>query len=279
MLDPWNRRASPAKYLKKLLYWLLAERLTLENATAVVFTSQEESVLARRYFPVHRWKELVVGNGVSEPPLLANDHKASFRLLHAIPEGKKVMLFLSRVHPKKGIEILLRAFASLPSMHAQTMLVIAGNGDKGYIDSLVRLTRALGLADFVRWVGPLYDERKWEAFSVADLFVLPSHQENFGIVVAEALAMGKPVCTTTSVNIHSLIEDYSAGIICRDTERDLTAALVKWDGMSSKEIASLRLNARRCFEEQFRVGDAADLLVQAMQRAVAQAGNAKGRFH
>jgi glycosyltransferase involved in cell wall biosynthesis len=275
MLDPWNRRASPAKYVKKLLYWIVAEHLTLEHAVAVLFTSQEESILARSYFPWHRWKELVVGNGVSEPPVLASDHKTKFRLAHSIPEGKKVMLFLSRIHPKKGIEILLKAFASLPSTRAHTILVIAGDGDEGYIDSLKRLSHTLGLDEVVRWVGPLYNEQKWEAFSVADLFVLPSHQENFGIVVAEALAMGKPICTTTGVNIHRYIEDYDAGIICGDNEHDLKAALSRWEGITSSEAADLGRNARRCFDEQFRVARASDVLIEAMQKAVADARGAR----
>ena len=268
MLDPWNRRAAPAKYVKKLLYWLVAERFTMEKATAVVFTSLEESKLAKHYFPIANWNELVVGNGIAEPPHLPTDHRERFRAELSIPEGKRLLLFLSRIHPKKGLDQLLLAFSRLPSLRERAVLVIVGDGDKAYVDSLKRMSADLRIDESVRWAGPLYDERKWVAFSSAELFVLPSHQENFGIAIAESLSMGTPVCTTTGVNTYPLVESYRAGLVCRDNKLALVNALRIWQSMSADKIRTYRENARRCFEEELGVDRASQRLLDAIETAV-----------
>jgi glycosyltransferase involved in cell wall biosynthesis len=273
MLDPWNRRANPIKYVKKFLYWLLAERAMLEHAKRVLFTSKEESILARRYFPAAKWRDLVVGNGIAEPPTLNEGHEDRFREKHSILAHQGILLFLSRIHPKKGIDVLLRTFASMDRLRTENVLVIAGTGEEAHVQSLKELTSSLGLDESVRWVGPLYEQSKWEAFSAADLFVLPSHQENFGIAVAEALAVGTPVCTTTGVNIYKLIEQYEAGIVCRDNETDLRTALEYWQGLTARQLSDLKSNARRCFEEQFRVAAASNRLLAAITAAIQADGS------
>jgi len=107
----------------------------------------------------------------------------------------RVVLFLSRIHPKKGIENLLQAWAGLDT--TGWVLRIAGPGEDGYLDSMRRLAQRLGLAGRVEFPGAVSGEQKRAAYCAADVFVLPSHSENFGVVVAEALAHGLPVITTT----------------------------------------------------------------------------------
>jgi glycosyltransferase involved in cell wall biosynthesis len=276
MLDPWNRRAAPLKYLKKLSYWLAAERWTLEHAAALVFTSDEECVLARRYFPSAHWQEVVVGNGISEPPVPAHGAAARFRIAHDIPPEKRILLYLGRIHPKKGIDVLLRAFASLPEAREKFILVIAGGGDAAYVKSLKASSAQLGIAQAIRWAGPLYDEDKWQAFSAADLFVLPSHQENFGIALVESLAAATPVCTTTGVNIHRQLERCNAGIVCRDSEQGVASALAQWLALGDREQANLRANARQCFEDHFRVDVASRKLIGAIEDAISPNRRVKG---
>ena len=278
MLDPWNRRAHPFKYIKKLMYWLAAERSTLENASGLVFTSAEEAVLAQRYFPSSNWSQIVVGNGIAEPPPVSEAEVAAFREVYRIAPDEKVMLFLSRIHPKKGIDLLLRAFAR-PSLYSRFVLVIAGTGEEAHVLALKNLARELRVEERVRWVGHLEGQAKWSAFRAADLFVLPSHQENFGIAVAEALAAGTPVCTTTSVNTHTFISQYRAGLVCRDEESDLARALERWQNLGHEEVLEVRRRARRCFEQNFRVDVASGRLLEAILQSTKRGSIEGGALH
>lgn len=268
MLDPWSRRATPVKYIKKLLYWIFFERQTARNANAVVFTTPDEAVLARRYFPMWSWRELVVGNGIAEPPPRPQDAAAAFRSNLSIPGERRIVLFLSRIHPKKGIDLLLHAFADSSVLRQDCQLVIAGDGERAHVDEVHALARRLGLDQSVSLPGALYGHSKWQAFYACDVFALPSHQENFGIAVVEAMAAGAPIITTTAVNIHSTVDAYGAGIICRDDKDDVRTALERWHGLDMNALTSMRRNARRCYEEQYRIDVASHKLLSAMQTAI-----------
>jgi glycosyltransferase involved in cell wall biosynthesis len=268
MLDPWSRRAHPAKYLKKFVYWSVFEQHTLRRAAAVCFTAEEESALAHRYFPFGRWHDFVVGAGVEYPPDL--DGGAIGRLRSRFPslDGKKVWLFLSRLHPKKALDVLLHSFARVAGDNPNVHLLIVGPGDVRYVQRLVALSRELGIESQTTFTGPLYGEDKWCAYRLAELFLLPSHQENFGIVVAEALALGIPVCISDKVNIWREVQESGAGLICRDTVDDLTRCLKRWHDMSPEEKKSMRKRARESFAAHFHVSCAADRLFSKLQQLV-----------
>jgi glycosyltransferase involved in cell wall biosynthesis len=267
MLDPWNRRAHPFKYVKKFLYWLIAERSTMEQAQHLVFTSEAEAVLARDYFPTARWDPLVVGNGIAPPPPVPQEAVDEFRARYQVAAGQRVLLFLGRIHPKKGIELLVNAFSKLPPDSGH-VVVIAGDGESGYVAALKQLAEAKGIAHAIRWTGPLYGAHKWAAFTAAELFVLPSHQENFGIAVVEALAAGTPVCTTTAVNIHATVTQYNAGLICHDDEVALASALKRWQTLTAAEISDYRTRALRCYRNEFQVSTPSSRLLTAITKAV-----------
>src|SRR6185436_14152308 len=124
----------------------------------------------------------------------------------AVSDDRRLVLFLSRLHPKKGVPLLLEAFAGLPSYRRSWTLVVAGGDERGHLTELRALASRLGVDNDVIWTGPLAGEAKRDAYAAAELFVLPSLDDNFGIVVAEALGAGVPVITTHATPWAELIE-------------------------------------------------------------------------
>jgi glycosyltransferase involved in cell wall biosynthesis len=129
--------------------------------------------------------------------------------------------------------------------------VIAGPDKVGWQHELQALAARLGVADRISWTGSLAGTLKWGAFSASEVFVLPSHQENFGIVVAEAMACSLPVIVSNKVNIWREIVNFDAGLVGDDTMEGTQASLARWSALTSAEIAAFRLRSKRCFEEMF----------------------------
>ena len=260
MLDPWSRRAHPFKYVKKFLYWLCVERRTLSRAAALIFTSDEEARLAPHFFPSANWTAKIVGNGVADPPDVSAQDVAAFRSDHGIPPDRVVWLFMSRLHSKKGLEDLIDSLSAVMAWPTPPIMVIAGGGKEEYVNQLKGRCNTLGLQKDVIWTGPIYSTAKWAAFRSAELFILPSHQENFGIVVAEALSVGLPVCTTKQVNIWSIVKNEKAGLICEDNRTSLTSALCAWRKLTIAERGEFGKNALRCYESHFKISSVAGRL-------------------
>jgi glycosyltransferase involved in cell wall biosynthesis len=183
MLSAWALRSGR---LKKRAAWLAYQRRDLATATSFHATSQQEADEIRS--SGLKQPIAVIPNGIvfprNEPP-------------RAERNGERRMLFLSRVHPKKGLVNLLRAWHATAPDDAWR-LVIAGPDDGGHRAELEQEVANLRLARHVSFLGEIDDESKWSLYSQADVFVLPSFSENFGLVVAEALAAGTPVITTTA---------------------------------------------------------------------------------
>ena len=206
MMDPWFKHAYPLKHLKKWLYWPWADYRVLRDAVAVLFTSEEECVLARKSFWLYQAKEAVVAYGTSAPPQDAERLREQFLAAHPALRGKRILVFLSRIHEKKGCDLLVEAFSRVAGLDARLHLLMAGPDQTNLIPQLQAQAKAFGIADRVSWPGMLQGEMKWGAFYASEVYVLPSHQENFGIAVAEALACGLPVLISDKVNIWREIE-------------------------------------------------------------------------
>ena len=151
------------------------------------------------------------------------------RFLNRFPalRGHPLLLFLSRIDPKKGLELLLPAFAQLHAAFPEARLVIAGNGEEGYTETLQRMARALGVAEQVVWTGYLAGEEKLAALAAAEFFVLPSYSENFGIAVVEAMAAGLPVVISDQVGIHHEVSQAGAGRVVPCNSDALADALAE----------------------------------------------------
>jgi glycosyltransferase involved in cell wall biosynthesis len=251
MLDPWFKRTYPLKHLKKWAYWPWADYRVLRDARAVLFITEQERLLARQSFWLYEATERVVGYGTSAPPGDAEQQRELFLSRFPQLRGQRFLLFLSRIHPKKGVDMLLEAFAAVASSDPRLQLVIAGPDQVDWQDQLQQQAAALGLADRITWPGLLSGHLKWGAFHAAELFCLPSHQENFGIVVAEALACGLPVALAEPVNIASEVAAAAAGLVHSVTAVGTTGALRQWLALPAGEKAQMGKRRLQLFQERF----------------------------
>jgi glycosyltransferase involved in cell wall biosynthesis len=262
MLDPWFKRTFPLKHLKKWLYWPWAEYRVLRDATAVIFTSEEEHLQARKSFWLYRARQKVSSLGVEAPPILPNA-KSEFVSRYPQLQHTRNFLFLGRLHPKKGCNILLDAFAQLNS-HEPTSLIMAGPDQIGWEDELRRQAARLNVTNRVVFTGMLQGAMKQGAFASADAFILPSHQENFGISVVAAFAAGVPVLISNRVNIWREIDSDRAGYAESDDLAGTTRLLQGWIDTPPPERETMRQNARNCFAQRFEIDRAVDSLLQVM---------------
>jgi glycosyltransferase involved in cell wall biosynthesis len=234
----------------------------------VLFTSEEERKLARESFSLYTCKEVVLNYGTAAPAIDLESARQDF--FEAFPKlrGQRFFLFLGRLHEKKGCDLLIEAFAALRNSSDASSpmhLVLAGPcADEKYLRHLKQLAAAANIDDSITFTGMLSGSRKWGAFSVAEAFVLPSHQENFGIAVVEALACGTPVLISNQVNIWREIEADRAGYVEQDDLTGTTALLKLWLETPSDVRAAMKENARTCFARRFEIERATDSLLKVL---------------
>lgn len=266
MMDPWFRTAYPTKHLAKQIYWWLWQGRVLSKAKAVLFTAEDEQKLAKGEFLGHAYKGQVIAYGASSADIdeTANGPSA-FRA--AVPSLglSPYLLFISRIHPKKGVDILIEAFSAISADQPDLHLVVAGPDQSGLVAGLSERAIELGIASRVHFPGMLTGAAKWGAFIGAEAFVLPSHQENFGIVVAEALGVGCPTIITDKINIWREIEREGAGIISSDTVEGFTAALKKWACLDQGSRQKLVTGSKLCYQDNFLPETAANALAAKLK--------------
>jgi glycosyltransferase involved in cell wall biosynthesis len=263
MLDPWFKRRFPLKHAKKWLYWPWADYRVLRDARAVLFTCEEEKLLAPVSFALYRAHPVVTGLGTSIPAQDAN--AADFLARYPELRGKRLLLFMGRLHPKKGCDLLLEAFAATLAEDPAWRLIFAGPDEVQWQSALAERAVALGIANRIVWTGMLRDAQKWGALAAAEVFALPSHQENFGIAVAEALACGVPVLISRAVNIWREIEAAHAGLVAPDTLEGTISLLHQWLQLPQLERDAMRRHARRCFQQHFDIEQSAARLLETIE--------------
>jgi len=265
MLDPWFKRTYPLKHLKKWLYWPWAEYRVLRDAAGVLFTCEEERQLARQSFWLYRAREHVVAFGTSQPPQDGERLREAFLATHRQLRGKRIVLFLGRIHEKKGCDLLVQAFANVAKADPALQLVMAGPDQSGWVGALQQMAGRAGVADRITWPGMLQGDVKWGAFHASEVFALPSHQENFGIAVAEALGCGLPVLISDKVNIWREVKADQAGLVEPDTLEGTQRALAAWLELSSEARTLYRLRARQAFQRRFTAEAMAESLLAVLR--------------
>lgn len=266
MLDPWFQEA-PERRLKSIrnsVYWRLVERRVVETADAILFTSGEEMRRARTSFPGYRPRmERVVGFGTAEPPKITSLGAGYPHSELPIPGREGYLLYLGRIHEKKGVGMLLEAYAGLREASLPSLLVAGPGWDSAYGRSLLdAIDRDAFLKAKVHPEGMLSGDRKWQALMGCEAFVLPSHHENFGVAVAEALSCGRPVLLSDKVNIHREIVDSGAGLSADDSVQGVASLLTRWNAMDASCRGRMSRAALQVHKELFRMSLCAERFLE-----------------
>src|SRR5213080_2940255 len=212
--------------LLKRMYHTIWGRRLLEGASAVIVTSKQEGEELADGGIAHS-KVLLRRNGVEVPASWPT--RGTFRKAHGISPEEKLILFLGRLSAKKSPDLLLRAFAELSGRTAgiPMTLIFAGPDESGEKAKLSELASQLGVRTKIQFVGAVFGEAKWAAYRDADVFVLPSQNENFGNTAAEAVAAGTPVIVTEQCGIAPLLAD-EAGLVVKHEVQDLAKVLTRF---------------------------------------------------
>ena len=254
MLDPWALRQS--RWSKYAAWWAF-NRWVFRQAAAVCFTTEDERRLAAPKLGKIRAAQVIVPLGVEEPPSSPVMLKAEFECAHPSLVGRRVFLFLGRLHPKKGCDMLLEAFARWRATGdpggAVHLRLVGPPHTPQYQAALEQQCQALGLSigQDVSFAGNVAGRDKWLELAAAEVLVLPSHQENFGLVVAEALACEVPVLLSDKVNTAPFIAQHGAGCVADDTVAGTQQLLQAWSRSSADEKAAARRQARQLYEQLF----------------------------
>jgi glycosyltransferase involved in cell wall biosynthesis len=265
-LDPWFKSRYPLKHVKKWLYWPWGSFRILRDAAAVLFTSEEERALSRESFWLYTAREEVVGYGIRKPAGDPSAQKEAFLAAFPFLRDRRLILFISRIQAKKGCDLLIEAFANAAREQPELDLVMAGPDQEGWRARLECRAEELGIADRIIWTGMLTGDLKWGSYRAAEVFVLPSHSENFGLVVVEALACGLPVLITDKVNIRNYIREDGAGLVGPDTLDGINSLLQQWLGLSPATRERMAFRAKLCFEKRFEIRQVAEKLVRTFER-------------
>ena len=293
MLDPWFQRAPERRFkaLRNWIYWKLMEQHVIRRARAMLFTCAEEMRLAQDTFrPYQPQRQINVGYGVSLPPEFKNGMVETFAQKCPDLNGRPYFLFLSRIHPKKGLDLLIKAYATVYHGKAEVgrqnsgarngshsapaatkapvpCLVIAGPGlETEHGLQMQKLAAELAPPDSIFWPGMLTGDAKWGALYRARAFVLPSHQENFGIAVVEALACMTPVLISNQINIWREIEADQAGLVGNDTLAATEQLFRRWEGLSAAQKAAMTRAAKASYVNRFGIATTARNLMETIEK-------------
>ncbi len=280
MMDPWFSQKYPLKHIAKQIYWTLIEGRALHKARRVLFTCGEEMERARGVFRGPGYREQVVLYGTADPSVDPVEATADFASAFPALKSRRFLLFLSRIHQKKGCDLLMQAFADcIAEAPSDLDLVMAGPDRVGWIPDLKEMASRLGIAHRVHWTGMLKGNLKWGAFRSADAMILPSHQENFGFVVAEAMACCTPVLISNKVNIWREVQAAHAGFVEPDTLEGTRNLIRRFVALSAEERATMGRHAREGFLRNFDIEETARDFARIVASAKDQAAGANRFQH
>src|SRR5215208_245005 len=260
-LDPWSMTQ---KSFRKRVFWQVSGKGMLRRAAAVHYTTEAEKLATEGLFGLNHGKVIALGIETKSSTSLSRD-----QLAHHFPSlaSNPYVLVLSRLHPKKGLDVLIDAFLSLPEKFASWRLVLAGDGPA---DHVLSLKEKAAHADRVLFTGWLDGEKKDAVLSCASLLALPSHQENFGLCVIEALSHSVPVLLSPHVNLAEEIVLANAGWIATVNKDALALRLA--EALDDEEELARRGRAGKELSQKYSWDSAAKGLTELYRSVVTNGG-------
>lgn len=252
MMDPYFQRTRKQALIKKL-YWTFSEKHTVAGARSLFFTAQDEESKARAAYPLQGVAGVQVGYGIRDPQRPSSPPPTR--------HGVK-LCFMSRIHPKKGLDVLI---AALQNVHPDVSVDIWGTGDDGYTREIQIEAQPLG--DRVRWRGFVSGEDKWKALEDCDAMILPSRQENFGVIVAEAMSVSRPVLISHEVNIWKEVEGDGGGLAAPCTSPGIAEMIEKFRTLSLEERGRMGAAGRSSFLSRFTIQASSAKFLRALEEA------------
>lgn len=232
MLEPWILRRNS---IKKKIALRLYQKKALNDADLIHLTAKQEKVNFLNLGCPTKFKIIPIGISQKEIPAPKTTY------------GQKKIIFLSRLHPKKGIELLLNAWKKLNP--EDWTLTIVGEGDPDYEKSLFAMAKGF---ENILFIGPRYEKQKWDILKSADLMILPTYSENFAIVVAEALSVGVPVITTQGTPWEDL-EQKKCGWWIELNEKKLKETLRQAMLLSPSELKQMGENGIQLIQDKYLI--------------------------
>jgi len=258
-LDPFDLNKKK-KFLKNI-FGIIFYNLIFNFSSGLIFTSILEAKRSKT-FGAKPFKYIAT---LSSPfkeigEELSIYQTKNLRDKYQIEENQRILLFLSRIDSKKGLDILLKSLKLINEEKKSVVLLIAGSGEKNYTKFIKNLIDKLNLKKYVRFIGHVSGKKKLELFKISDLFILPSLNENFGIAIVESLQNKLPVLITKEVYIHKKIIKNKAGYLCNRNPLQLANLIIKIlesDNIKEPEIYLNCFNSNfsreRCAIEHFRI--------------------------
>jgi len=256
------------RWLLKWAYIKLFEVRNFRGAAAVQYSSAMEEGMTQR-FVSGPMRSIVIPEGISLEKFTNIPIRGSFRTRYPETVGKTLILFLGRFDQKKGIELLVASFNELALRRTDVHLLLVGGGDSDYINKIMGMLRDRGIAHRSTYTGMVSEQEKIRALTDADIFVLPSHGENFGIAVVEAMACGIPVIISDQVGIWQEVAEAEAGIVTRCDSAEIILAMEELVGNPFR-MRRLGENGKKLVAMQFTQGRMAERMEKAFNRLIVE---------
>lgn len=264
MLDSWSM--SQGGFKKIAFLKLLANRM-LRNATRVIASTTKEREQALRLLPNLKVQVVPPVLDLHAYQVLPTKELAYQIFGRGMAPDQPIILFLSRVHQKKGIEILIQAMKILIQESYPCSLIVAGVGEESYVQSLKGMVTDLGLDSDIRFVGMVDGELKSSLYAMADVFVLPTAQENFGLVFTESMACGTPVLTTDGIDICQELEESGGAVMGVRTPESFASSLMHML-QDRPKLVSMGLKGRAWVFREFSTARVLDQHEAIYQQAI-----------